>query len=332
MKPIQIGPLTLKNNVLLAPMSGITDLPFRKLASRLGAGLVFSEMIASEQLCADDEEALLKLRGQGMEPFAVQLAGREPYWMGEAARRVEQCGAQIIDINMGCPAKKVTRGLSGSALMRDLDHAMTLVDAVVEAVSIPVSLKMRMGWDHLSLNAPELAVRAQSAGVAMVTVHGRTRCQFYNGSADWAFIKQIKSAVTIPVVVNGDIASTADARESLALSGADGVMIGRGAQGAPWMLGEIAKELAGDETIDRADNRRDQRHLVREHYEETLTHYGRHIGIRAARKHLGWYVEKSPLAPERQEYWRRRLCQQSNPAEVMAGIDEFCAESCGDSL
>ena len=314
---------------MLAPMSGITDLPFRKLASRMGAGLVFSEMIASEQLCADDEEALLKLRGQGMEPFAVQIAGREPYWMGEAARRVEQCGAQIIDINMGCPAKKVTRGLSGSALMRDLDHAMTLVDAVVEAVSIPVSLKMRMGWDHQSLNAPELAVRAQSAGVAMVTVHGRTRCQFYNGSADWAFIKQIKSAVTIPVVVNGDIASTADARESLALSDADGVMIGRGAQGAPWMLGQIAEELAGDEIIDAADSWQGQRHLVREHYEETLAHYGRHIGIRAARKHLGWYVEKSSLVPERQEYWRRRLCRQTDPAEVMAGIDEFCAESRG---
>ena len=308
-------------------MSGITDLPFRKLANRMGAGLVFSEMIASEQICSGDDEALLKLKGEGVQPFAVQIAGREAYWMGEAAKKVEQCGADIIDINMGCPAKQVTRGLSGSALMRDLDHAMTLIEAVTDAVAIPVTLKMRMGWDHQSLNAPELAGRAEAAGVAMITVHGRTRCQFYKGKADWAFIARVKDAVCIPVVANGDAASIEDAHKMLRQSGADGVMIGRGAQGAPWILGEIASALMAGECVTPSAGWQDQCDLLRTHYDETLSHYGRDIGIRAARKHLGWYVEKSPLKPERQGFWRHLLCRQSDPDLVMSGISDFCAES-----
>ncbi|WP_245411878.1 tRNA dihydrouridine synthase [Phyllobacterium leguminum] len=226
-------------------MSGVSDLPFRKLAWAAGAGMVVSEMVASAELCSRDRESLMRLKGEGLETHVVQLAGREARWMGEAARIAEGEGAHIIDINMGCPAKKVTGGYSGSALMRDLDHAMTLVETTVKAVRVPVTLKMRLGWDEHSINAPELARRAEDAGVRMVTVHGRTRCQFYEGRADWDAIHAVREAVSIPLVANGDVISASDAEEILARSGADAVMIGRGCYGQPWLPGEIARMADG---------------------------------------------------------------------------------------
>ena len=281
--------------VFLAPLAGITDLPFRNLVARFGAGLVVSEMVASQEMVQAKpgvrERAEL---GFGLENTAVQLAGREAHWMAEAARQVEANGARIIDINMGCPAKKVTSasgaGASGSALMKDLDHALSLIEAVVNAVSVPVTLKTRLGWDERMLNAPDLARRAESAGIRMITIHGRTRCQFYKGRADWAAIARIKDAVDVPVIANGDITDAASAREALSLSGADGVMIGRGAQGRPWLLAQVAAELWGAKApqVPQGEELAD---MVCGHYEEMLRFYGAELGNRVARKHLGWYLD-----------------------------------------
>ena len=287
-----VGPLTIRNRVALAPMSGVTDLPFRQLAWRYGAGLVVTEMVASRELAHNKGESWERLKGTGIRPHMVQLAGREPGYMAEGARIAEAHGALVIDINMGCPAKKVIGGLSGSALMREPELALAIIDAVVKAVRVPVTVKMRLGWDEHSINAPVLARQAEALGAQMITIHGRTRMQFYEGRADWDRIAEVRDAVRVPLVANGDVESAEDVEEILRRSGADAVMIGRGAQGRPWHPGVLAGMRDNPEREEIAQ-------IFESHYRMMLEFYGSGLGLRQARKHVGWYLDRhaAPVAP-----------------------------------
>lgn len=306
-------PLALTPPVFLAPMAGITDLPYRSLVARFGAGLVVSEMIASGEWLTSRPGTREKAElGLGIEGTAVQIAGREAAPMAQAAKMIADQGARLIDINMGCPAKKVTQGASGSALMKTPDHALRLIEAVVEAVDVPVTLKTRLGWDDALLNAPQIAQRAEAAGIQMITIHGRTRCQFYKGHADWDAIRGVVDAVSIPVVANGDIIDTATARQALAQSGAAGVMIGRGVQGRPWLLAQVAHDLHGTPapTIPRGADFVD---MVLEHYDAMLRFYGTKLGLRVARKHLGWYMDHAQTP----DFERRAVLTASSIEQTM---------------
>ncbi len=316
--PVHIGKYALRSNVLVAPMSGVTDLPFRRVLDRFKPGLVVSEMVASERLVAGDAENLAKASGQGvLEPLSIQLVGRDPYWMAEGAKACADAGADIIDINMGCPARKVTGALSGSALMREPKLALDIIESVVNVVDVPVTLKMRLGWDHDDLNAAEIAGAAEELGVVMFVVHGRTRCQFYKGRADWSAVRSVVDAVDAPVFVNGDILDGQDALQAIADSGANGVMVGRSLIGRPWDIAEISASVDG--RVSAPVTAFQKAEIAVDHYRDILDFYPAAKGIRFARKHLAGYCDQSNLS--KTDPLRIRICQSQDPEAVAEALE-----------